>query len=447
MTHILFILIGCAIIILTRRIYTRNFELFLCLLIPVNYNFFHLVPRIGEFDQYQESLLVVILFYLFEEFLVRPSCKITDRFPVMPVKPLGKFILLYLAVLILGVFVAYYHGQSLVLGLKAFKFYPLLLTYFLIVKRGLDIDRFLTYFIRLALGIAGLTFIQFLFFGKLSFFFFYEDSSTHIRGLDSVRGLRIIEGTTIIAAGTCMAFTRWLKNKKIQYLVFTCCLLAQIFIVMKTRAVLAAVLLVMLACGFLLNRKKMNKLLQGVYLLAGVILLTALYVSANPAVFTGQGIIEQTMSDVENVTTGNGTGNIQIRFLCYQHYWQGLQDVLLTGRGLYNDNWAGNPDPYNREFLGFYLSDIGFFLLLVNFGIAGGLLVVFALWAIVKSSSKTMKNIPEISGYFILGIIMLPQIDIFFAREQIFLFALFAACADVHNRNKIKTSSNNMVFG
>jgi len=234
MTHGVLFLIGCIFIILTRRLYYRNFELFLCLLIAVNFNFFHLIPRIGSSDQYQESLLVVLLFYLFEEYIAQDHILHKKNIGSLASPSTGIYrnlVLGYFAIVTMGLWVAFYNGQSLVLGVKSFKFYPLILVYFLIIKRGLNVEKFTCYFLWMAIAIAALVFIQFLIYGKMSLFFFYENSAYKVRGIGTDRGLRLIEGSTIIFIGMITAFAKWLKTHRVQFLCMAIFLLTHIFIV------------------------------------------------------------------------------------------------------------------------------------------------------------------------------------------------------------------------
>jgi len=72
MPHLITGVTGLLIILCTRRLYDRNFELFLCILIVINYEFFLLVPRFSEYGIYREILLPIVLFCFIENrFLLR----------------------------------------------------------------------------------------------------------------------------------------------------------------------------------------------------------------------------------------------------------------------------------------------------------------------------------------------------------------------------------------
>ncbi|MFC1818787.1 hypothetical protein ACFL0B_06800 [Thermodesulfobacteriota bacterium] len=435
MTHGVLFLIGCIIIILTRRLYYRNFELFLCLLITVNFDFFHLIPRIGSSDLYRESLLVVLLFYLFEEYIARDHIfhKKNIGSLAFPSAGIYRYIVLgYFAIGTMGVWVAFYNGQSLELGVRTFKFYPLVLVYFLIIKRGLNVEKFTCYFLWMATAIAALVFIQFLIYGKMSFFFFYEDSLSHVRGIGTDRGLRLLEGSTIILIGMITAYIKWLKTHRAQFLSMTIFLLTHIFIVMQTRSILVSIILVMFLVTFLIDIHKKGSLIKKLYLVAIGVLLIAFYVIYYQDVISGQGIVTQTINDLQGITfTGQGAGTLQIRLLCYQYYWQELQTFWLTGRGLLSSAWPGNPDAYLSEVYNFYLSDIGVFHVFLNFGLAGAIFLVIMVLATLMRLGCLIDTAPEVACYFLLGIILLPIRDMFFRLDCIFVFAIFAACADL----------------
>ena len=455
MTHGVLFLIGCIFIILTRRLYYRNFELFLCLLIAVNFNFFHLIPRIGSDDLYQESLLVVLLFYLFEEYIARDHIlhkKNIGSLASPSARIYRNIVLGYFAIGTMGVWVAFYNGQSLELGVKAFKYYPIILVYFLIIKRGLNVEKFTCYFLWMAIAIAALVFIQFLIYGKMSLFFFYEDSVSNLRGIGADRGLRLLEGSTIIFIGMITAFVKWLKTHRAQFLCMAIFLLTHIFIVIQTRSILVSIILVMLLVTFLLDRHKKGSLIKKLYLVASGVLLIALYVIYYQDVIFGQGIVTQTINDLQGISsTGQGAGNVQIRLLCYQHYWQELQTFWLTGRGLLNGAWSGNPDKYLMEMYGFHLSDIGAFHVLVKFGLAGAILLVIMVLVTLMRLGFLIDTAPEVACYFLLGIILLPIRDMFFRLDCIFVFAIFSACADLALssmtiQNKLLDNSHPSVF-
>lgn len=425
MTHILTILIGCFIILFTRKLYHRNFELFLCILIPVNFHYFHLVPRLSQFDIFRESLLVVVLFYFFEEYFVRVFLQ-KNRKEKVKLGKYGKFITGYLCLVCFGFIVSLYQGQEVWLGLKAMKYYPLLLTFFLVLKREVNIEKFFNYFIWMATIIAVLAALQYVTYEKITLFYFYEDSIDHLRGFNSIRGMRILEGTTVITIGVIAAFASWIKRRKKISLLLALFLFVEIWLVIKTRAVLAGIILTMIITSFIYNRKKMNNIARVCYFAGSLICIGVITVSYSQSYWKTNALVAQTISDFQSVGSRVGTPNLNIRLQCYEYYWKELQPLWLTGRGVLNFNWPGNSDSYAQKYLNLHISDIGVFHMLFNFGIIGGLFVLLLLGNIAKDIPFSIST-PQVASYFIIGIILLPQIDMFFHLDHIFLFSIFLA--------------------
>ena len=126
-------------------------------------------------------------------------------------------------------------------------------------------------------------------------------------------------------------------------------------------------------------------------------------------------MVAQTVNDFEELISKElGTGNLKIRNLCIQHYWGEVKRYWMTGRGLLNINWIGNSEIYLQEEYYFYLSDIGFFHLLVNFGAVGGTMLLFFIVSTVIRIKNLFDKLPEVSCYFMIGLIIFPQIDLFF---------------------------------
>ncbi len=446
MTHFYLFLIGCLIILISRKIYQRNFELFLCLLITLNFECFYLFPRIGQYDQYKESLLVVVLFYFIEEYLISSSLH-KNRQHHTRVGTYGKFIVAYLIVAAMSIGVAFYLGQSLILGIKAYKYYPLLLIYFIVTKRGVDTEKLMNYFLFLATFIAILTMIQSLLYDSFHLFYFYEDSIDHVRGIDTPRGLRILMGNTVITIGTLIAFCKWMQSGRLWHL-FTCLFLfIHISFIIQTRAIVAAVITVAIVSYFLYHRHQTGKFINGLYFfVCGCFALLLMFIYYQDYVL-GTGMVSETISDIQDIASqSQQSSSLSIRLLCLKSYWEQILNNWPMGRGLQNVTWQGNPDQYLQEYYHLYLSDVGVLHMIVNFGLAGLLIIILFFYTSLKRVITNIVAIPAISSYFMLGLVLMPQIDLFFRIDHMFIFSLFSSVADSHKDCKHNASPSTLRF-
>ncbi|HDZ85557.1 MAG TPA: hypothetical protein ENH35_03370, partial [Candidatus Moranbacteria bacterium] len=272
MAHLSFILIGIAWIVITRFLYLKNFELFLVSLIPINYDFFHLVPRIGVYDNYKESLLIVVLFYFIETCfiakVVHREQKICER-----ISEYDKIIYFFFAVIFYAFIVALMRGQDIISTIKAVKLYPLLLVYYIVSYNDINIDKFCKYFVILALLVASLTSIQYILINKISIFYFYADASSHLR-YGSYRGIRIIEGSIIISIATIISSAYLLKSFSWRYLLSALALFTQLCLVAKTRVEIFGVLLTILIVSYLYFRGTISRMVTFTYILIFCITLS-----------------------------------------------------------------------------------------------------------------------------------------------------------------------------
>lgn len=450
MTHAFLITIGVIIIVFTRKIYHHNFALFLNILIFTNFNFYHLLPRVGEFDAYMESLLVVVLFYLFEEFIVKEKKKTLATNPKLFNLHYRKFILFYLLLGCFGFITALNSGQGLGLSIKAVKYFPILLFFFIIQKKGIDLQRFIYYFVWQGTIIAILSTLQYILFDTYHFFFFYENMLHGIKGLEGLRGLRITEGTTIISCATAVAFATWLRTRKKSYLFHSAFLFVTMVLVVKTRSPIMAVIITTAIVTTAYYWKNLRARLR---LLITATIITTFTILLLPQLLphlSQTSIGQATVNDVQNLSPGSrGGSSLGIRVLCFDYYWQMFTNSPLTGRGILNLTWAGNPDQYIQDTRNFHLADIGTFHTLVEFGIAGAIFLLLLFVTIARDLWR-YNYYPEIAAFFILCLLLSPQIDWFFRQDAMFLtniwisFLGLQSCRHIsRQKNTIITSSQN----
>lgn len=433
MPHLITLIIGIAVIACTRRLYYRNFELFLCVLIPVNFDFFHLVPRIGQFDIYREILLVVVIFYFVEEIFMR---RLLAGRNVMGTR-LGKYgtlVVFYLFLVFLGAVISFANGQGINFGLKAIKWYPTILIFFIVAKKGINLEKFYKYFLWLASIVAILLLLQYLAYEKINIFYDYEDTITHVRGINSIRGLRILEGDTVINIGLLIACSLFIKHKKPILLLNISLLLFVILAVIKTRMEIAAIMVTLVFIYLSYKGLPLQKMIRAVCLVWLLFILFLLLPAINPALVTKNKFVAETVYDIQGTSSFHAHGSLYIRLLTYEYYWAQVKQRWLIGRGVQNPNWQGNDDSYVIKRHNFHLADIGMFHLVVNHGLLGLLFLGVLFFKLVPDCFFGNKNY-EITSYFMLGFFMMPTIDLFFRPDRIFIFGIFLALLNIDYYN------------
>ncbi|MFK5986450.1 MAG: hypothetical protein QM479_13645 [Pseudomonadota bacterium] len=419
MTHAIMLGLGIALFFLTRRLFYKNTELFICLLIPINYEFFHLLPRIGQYDNYREALLVVLILNLIEYFFLRP---ITMGKQINPYQSrmFSHFINAYLLMVFIGVINSLFWGQPLILALMEVKFHLTILVFFLIAYRDFDVNKFFNYLF-IMMGIFGVILIvQYALYEQIKIFYFYKDTDTHVRGLEEIRGLRLVEGSEIIAICSVAAFSRYIVTKQKKFLFTAIYFFLLIVFVAKYRAYIATIPATYLAVYLFNNGMNPKVLIMFMALLILIPVITL--VAINSPSFSDYQIIRAVDRDLKGLKTGDG--DLHIRVLAYQYYYNETMKKPLLGRGVLNFMWEGNKTGDIIKSNALFLSDIGIFHIFVNFGFMG---VVYLLLLFITVFSYALRYKFELAllAYFILGLAFAVEIDIFFYDYMIFMFGIF----------------------
>ncbi len=419
-------ILGFAFIVLTRRIYYRNFELFLCLLIVINFDFFHLIPRIGKFDIYREIVLIVVFFYALETFFIARIIN-KGRENQFKFGRFGKYVVFYFFLLLFGLIVATINGQSVVMGVKAIKWYPSIIIFFIVLARKIDSDKFLRYFVLIALTLSILVLCQYALYNKFHFFFFYDDFVDHIRGIGQIRGLRILEGNSVIVIGCLLSIGFLITKRNFFYLLCTALMLSVIVIVMQVRSQIATIFLTSFFLYLLHNGISTKKIGISIYLVcAMMIIISIIPMLTKSNIFSESRLIQTTLRDLDGISRFGGIGNINIRLLCLDQYWNLYKENWFLGRGILNINWHGNIDYYFQQRFNFHLIDLGVFHFVVNHGVLGWIFI-FSLMKLLFKQLLKLNRYPILASYFISGIILMPIIDLFFRFDRVLLFGIFLA--------------------
>ena len=387
-------------------LYRRNMELFLCFLIAIYFGFFYLLPRIMEPDNYKLLLLPMILVLMFESFLSGN----------LSLGRYGWWVICFMGISLFGIMVAWSSGQGISLGLKAAKFIPLVMVYFLLAGRKINTEKFSTYFIVISLAVASMATISSLTHGAINFFPGIPQDML----IEQPGRLRITAGQFVISAAAVIAFARYRQSSSIRFLLASAALLGEVIFVQQTRGLIVAILLSMFVV-FVLSRELTMLRVSMYFLFTGFCLASWLLL---PSVdFSSIGFVKRTQTDMVR-RYGSYGGSLQARLNAYDYYWKQLQKRPITGRGIWNFNWEDNPDKRMQEQYGIHLSDIGVMDFLVQAGLIGIVWLAYGLFRLWKDILLYRKYLVA-ACYFIIGTFAMPTIDMFFRNDSLFLFAVF----------------------
>jgi len=386
-------------------VYRRNIELFLCLLIAINFEFFYLVPGIAGTDNYKLLLLPMLTVLLFSS-LVRGQLSF-GRY--------GLWVAGFMGISMLGVLVAWSSGQGIDLGIKAAKYIPLVMVYFLLAGRKIDAERFSTYFVIMGLAVAFLATVSYLTHGAINLF-----PGMPRELIEQSGRLRVTAGQFVISIGAVVAFARFWQGSRIWFLLASIVLFTDVVVVQQTRGFIAAGILSMGAV-FILSRKVTVMRVAKYAFFSACLALSFLFSSVD---FSGLEFVKRTQADMER-RGGSYGGSLQARLNAYEYYWNELRQQPLTGRGMLNFNWEGNPDRKLQKKYGIHLSDIGVMSFVVQAGLIGVAWLAYGLFRLWRDMLVYGSMQLFTACYFIVGTFSMPTLDMFFRSECLFLFGIF----------------------
>lgn len=400
MIHIIYLCIAVLIYGLTRSLYYKKPELFLCLLIFINFEFFFLIPSIGKFDNYRVMLLPIIFFLIAELGLNR---KLRG----------GTFALLvfsYLGLLVIGILTAFSNGQSLLLGVKAIKFQLPFFVYFILVSQDIDIERFASYLIMMSLLLVGLIALNLhVFNGNL----FAKSSEELVR--ERLGMIRFTMGEKMLSIGCIMAFVKFLKKQPKFYLIFFLILFCHLFFVVQTRMIILSTIL---SCFmvFLLYREMDVRLAVFVIVIAFLTIPSAFLAGT---MLTKVGLVDKTITDIREKG-----GSWQARVQTYKYYTSKIAESPFWGYGYENINWPKSPEPRLME-RGIYKSDIGITHFFYENGMFGMVWFIAMIYGVVRMLWSCRREYPDILSYFLMAFFAMATLDFFFLSNEILLFGIF----------------------
>jgi hypothetical protein len=395
------ICISLAILGVCWFFYRRNIELFLCILIALYFELFYLAPQIQGPDNYKFLLLPIIIILMFESI-------ITGK---LALGRYGWWVISFLLISVVGIIVAYFSGQSLDLGIKAAKYVPLILVYFLLSGRDIDAHKFSRYFIAMALIVAAIAAIQYFLPPKFILFTGMSDVMKLLR----LESPRVSIGQFVISAAAVMAFAQSKRSSNWFFLFAAFVLFLEVLFIQQTRAFIVSVFLSMVLVHFLSHKLTMLRI-SSMLIIAGVFLSALLIVGAD---IYDIGLVKRTETDIVQ-----RKGSYQGRIVAYTYYWKEIEKKPLLGRGLLNFNWKENKENILQQEKGIHLSDIGITHFFVQAGLVGFLWFIYGLFQIWRDIFR-FREYMFISSYFILATFTMLTIDMYLRVDSMFLFASF----------------------
>ena len=414
---ILLSVIGLILYGFLRVLYKKNPELFICFLILANFDFFYLIPQIGDYENYPLILLPTVLFIGAEQ-VMRGRLKF-GGFP-------GILILCLCVLFVLGIITAYANGQSMVLGVKAIKFHLLVLTFFAVTGQTVSMDKLGRYIIGMALLLIAVLLID-LFVVKSNLLFVDAEKYMNLRS----GRLRFSVGYHVISLACILSFIKFLKKNSPFYLVIFLLIAGHVFFVIQTRMLILGILL---SCSliFFVMKNKSHRWIVVLFLL--LTLSIPSFFLAGKAL-TQIGIVEQTITDIEEKRA-----NFMARVMAYEYYLGKITESPIWGFGYQNLNWDKNPEAKLRT-KGIHDTDIGIIHFFYENGLLGLVWFIAMAITVMQKCFRYKNKYPEILAYFALSFSVMATLDFFVQTTTIILFGIFfGVLARLTIQEKIETA-------
>jgi len=388
-------------------VYRYNIELFACILIFINFEFFYLLPQIGTFPVYR---------YI-DVFLVAVFLIIRTVMGELRLGRYGLWVILFIIILAVSIIVAYLSGQNLILGMKASKYYLLILAYFLFTNTQFKEEKFARYLISMGLILVLLIFFHYIASGQINVFHGLTDTLRETFIKEREGRMRVVIGSVVISLSGVLSFILYFQEKRNPlYLMTAIVICIEMLFINQTRMLLLAMFLTMVFV-FMTTKFSMSKIIVSVFIIT-------LLISSWP--FIADGIMSKSsLGQLTKTEVKQKQGSYQARILTYQYYWKEILKHPYVGQGLVNFNWEENPEARLQR-MSITLSDVGIVHLVVTAGMMGLLWFVIGLFFIWFDILRTRGSL-LISTYIIIATITIPTIDLFVRQDHIFVFGIILA--------------------
>lgn len=384
-----------------RLLYYKRPELFLCLLIFINFEFFLIIPPIGKFSNYR-ILLLPIIFFLIAEIILFRRIKIGKS---------GLLVAAYMMLLGIGILTAFSNGQSLSLGVKAVKFQLPFLVYFIVVSQDIELEKFSKYVIVMSFLLSVLVILNiYAFNGKL----FAEISEERIQ--ERLGIVRFTVGEKIISVACIMAFIKFLRGRSISYLILFLVIFCHLFFVVQTRMIILGVIISCFIVFSFCREPTINMIISMIVIISFMIPCGVLFSQK----LTKIGLVNSAVVDVKEKKN-----NFQGRITTYKYYISKIAESPLWGYGHENINWEKSNELDLME-RGIHKTDIGITHFFYENGVFLGMAwFIIMTYLVIRMSWPLRKLCPEILSYFLLAYSTIVTLDYLFHSKTILLLGMF----------------------
>jgi hypothetical protein len=394
-------------------IYYFNKELFLCSLIVISSEMFYLTPKIGQYYNNYKLFLLIIITIMFIAVSINNKLNM-GRY--------GLWVIGYIIITFIAVSTAYFAGQDIMLGIKAAKFAPLILIYFVVTSSEINIEKFLKYFITMGVVLAGLITIQYAFMDHFNLFIGMPKEMLSER----LGRARIAFGGPLIVSAAVAAIVRFMQTKKIPYLIVGGFLFFQMLYILQTRAFIAAFPISLLIIYLFINKLSIQRIITMIFFVSLLSVISLYYVQKSD--IENIRMVKMTKEDIKR-----GRGSYGARIAAYDYYWNVIKENPFLGQGLRNIVWVGSKENSLRQ-IGINLSDIGIMHLFVQSGILGMLWFIPGI-IMIWIDILRYKNGATASFYIVIATITMPTIDLFLREDTLFIFAIFLGLFSLYIKN------------
>jgi len=369
-------------------LYLNNFEGFLLLFLVLNENLFYVIPY-NTFS-YRELMFPMMGIALIGTLLYRVNHKNkTEASKAF----LNKYIYFFLCMVCVSIFIPYFYaGQNLILGLRASRWFFLILMYFVIINKHINKKRFLNYVIITGILLCILNNVHYVFWGDINIF-------SNFRFGERVGEIRFLCGVTFILFSSFCALGLYLKLNHPFYLLSFLYMGLTSIIQGKTRMLIFG--LIFTAVILMATTKKFSKEL--VVFLIFALISYMFIVTAFPNIYAKSKVGKIHALTKREVLSRSG--NYGVRIEAYKFYVKEWMESPIFGMGSWNDKFEGNKYFYEKSKYGVHLSDIGFMFVLFQFGLVGFIWLILILKMIFCDKQHILNASPELKGYLIFSIV------------------------------------------
>ncbi len=390
--------VGCAYLLL------RQTEWYLLLALVMNENFFNLispdyVPLIPSYRN-----LIFILFFLNALLLLR-----SEPHKSQPAY-FKRYVACFLGLISVAIVVPYFFGgQDFIWGIRASRWFFLLLFYLVFMYRSVDIERLFRLILIAAVIVCLLNNVQYLFYHRLNIFF--SDIDTVVCRIGKIR---LMYGGTFVIFAFFIALGKYVRKMEFRYLGLAMYFFLTIAIQTKSRMVIAGFILASLIMLFFSTIKK-------TYLI--VLMSLVLVISSCQFLYTHTQFFKK-MVQLSVFELAEKTGTYFVRLKAYRFYGREWLKSPIVGKGIWNDRYQQSKYAYEKEKHGLILADIGWMAVLFRFGLLGMIWLMMLYIRLFFFKSPPFFQCYEVMGYLVFSVVTALTLDTVLSQKTILYLAV-----------------------